>query len=369
VILLTRRIPRSTDGAKGRLTIESTINYRLSMSRLIDPDGAARFGIFVEPILEVNFRDFDLRTPFDRPVPAWRRHFAFNQFQFLGALCEDLVFGCAIADLKYVSTAFAYVYEPQTRRFHEYSLQRPLSLGVHTDQLPESGAAVFVAGRNRIEMHGSVTPRRRTLRVELAAGLSIDATFSEAQPPIEPMYICTPTGPTGWVYARKTAGHAVSGSLRVDGRTVDLAAIGALGHHDWSAGYMRRHTFWNWGCIAGRLADGRVVGMNVACGVNETSFTENCFWLDGRLHKLDAVAFDYNRRDVMQPWRVTSFDGRLHLDFRPEGRHAEKINAFIVASNFNQLIGRYDGWLETAAGERLTVTNMLGYMESHYAKW
>jgi len=103
--------------------------------------------------------------------------------------------------------------------------------------------------------------------------------------------------------------------------------------------------------------------------VNETSFTENCFWVDGRLHKLDTVAFHYNRRDLMQPWRVRSFDGRLQLDFVPEGTHAENVNAWIVASNFNQLCGRYTGWLETPAGERIGVNGLLGYMESHYAKW
>jgi len=339
------------------------------MNRLIDAAGNVRLGIFGEPIDEVNYRDFDLTDPFGRRVGGLRRHFAFNQFQFLGALCEEVVFGCAIADLKYVNTAFVYIYEPRTRRFTEHSFQMPLSLGVQVDQLPESGTATFAARGNRITMGATQQPRARRLQVELAAGVTIDASFSEEDPRLQPMYICTQAGPTGWVYARKTAGHAVSGTLRWAGRSVDLAAVGARGHHDWSAGYMRRQTFWNWGCLAGRGADGRVVGLNVSCGVNETSFTENCFWVDGQLHKVDTVSFEYNRRDVMQPWRLRSYDGRVQLDFQPEGKHAEKINAWIVASNFNQLCGRYDGWLATAGGERIAVAGMLGYMESHYAKW
>jgi hypothetical protein len=337
-------------------------------SRLINADGDARVGIFSAPIDDVNYHDFDLRTPFGRRAGRLRRHFGFNQFQFLGGLSETVVFGCAIADLKYVASAFVYVYEPATRRFHEASFRMPLSIGVHGDQRPETGTASFRSTGNRIVMSATSQPRARHLEVQLASGLAIDASFDEAAPPIEPMCICTPAGPTGWVYARKSAGHAVSGTLRWDRGTFDLGAIGARGHHDWSAGYMRRETFWNWGCLAG-VVDGRVLGMNVSCGVNETSFTENCFWLDGRLHKLDTVAFDYDRRDVMQPWRVRSCDGRLHLDFVPEGKHAENINAWIVASNFNQLCGRYTGWLETAAGERINVTNLLGYMERHYAKW
>jgi len=32
------------------------------------------------------------------------RRFAFNQIEFYGALSEELVFGCAIADIRYVGT-------------------------------------------------------------------------------------------------------------------------------------------------------------------------------------------------------------------------------------------------------------------------
>lgn len=337
--------------------------------RLVDTDGNVRFGIFPAPVDEVNHRDFALTDPFGRPRGRFARHFAFNQFQFLGALSEELVFGCAIADLKYVGTAFLYCYEPRTRRFGEYSFRRLLALGTHFTQTPESGTTSFRAGRNTIAMHVSERPHGRRLAARLARGVEIDAVFSEQDPPIQPMFICTQAGATGWVYARKTAGQQVTGTLAWEGRTYDLGALGVRGHHDWSAGFMRRHTFWNWGCLAGRVADGRVLGMNISCGVNETSFTESCFWVDGALHKVDSVYFHHDRRDLMKPWRAMSFDGRLALDFLPEGRHAERINAGVVASNFNQLFGRYHGFLATAAGERIPVDGMLGYMESHYAKW
>jgi hypothetical protein len=337
--------------------------------RLVDPSGNVRFGIFDRPIVEVNVRDYALTDPFGRPAGRLARRFGFNQFQFLGALSEELVFGCAMTDLKYVGTAFAYCYEPATRRFAEWSFTQPFARGTRFTQTPESGTCTFSARRARVTMTGETSPARRRLIATIGDALAIDAVFHEDAPAIEPMRICTPAGATGWVYARKTAGQRLTGSVTWDGRTFDLGAMPIYGHHDWSAGYMRRHTFWNWGCLAGGVGDGRIVGMNVSCGVNETSFTENCFWLDGRLHKLDTVAFTYDRRDLMRPWRVSSYDGRLALDFQPEGRHAEQINAFIVATDFNQLFGRYTGSLTTAAGERVAIDGLLGYMERHYAKW
>jgi len=336
---------------------------------LIDPAGRVRVGIFPEPVLEVNHRDFPLTDPFGRARGRLARHFAFKQFEFLGGLAEGLVFGCAVADLKWVGTAFVYCYEPATRRVGARSLRRLLARGVRFSQAPETGTTVFHAGRTRISMRASATPRERRLVVEGAGGIDIDAVFDEEEPPLTPLRICTPAGVAGWVYARKSAGQRVTGSVRWDGRRYDLGALDVRGHHDWSAGFMRRHTFWNWGCLAGRLADKRVVGLNVSCGVNETSFTENCFWLDGRLHKLDTVHFDYDRRDLLRPWRLTSFDGRMALAFEPESRHAERGNAGLVATDFHQLVGRYHGRLDTAAGERLAIDGLLGYAEHHYAKW
>jgi len=337
--------------------------------RLVDDAGDVRLGIFAQPIHEVNYRDYALTTPLGRPARRWARRFGFNQFQFLGALSESLVFGCAIADVKYVGTAFAYCYEPATRRFAEFSFTQPLARRTRFTQTPESGDCVFAARKARVTMTGETLPPRRRLIAHVGDTLVIDAVFHEDTPPIEPMRICTRAGATGWVYARKTAGQRLEGSLTWEDRTYDLGALPIYGHHDWSAGYMRRETFWNWGCLAGALGDGRVVGMNVSCGVNETSYTENCFWLDGQLQKLDSVAFAYDRRDLMRPWRVTSYDGRLGLEFNPEGRHAERVKAVVLATDFHQLFGRYYGNLITADGERLTVDGLLGYMEQHYAKW
>jgi hypothetical protein len=337
-------------------------------SRLVGADGAVRLGIFAEPIDVVNHGDFVFRDPFGKPRGRLARHFGYHQFQFLGGMSERLVFGCAIIDTRFVGTAFVYCYDPATRRRVERSVRRPLGIGIQCVDTPEVGTMTFGAGGARFAMHAGAAPRER--RLEVAAGpIEIDAIFSEETPPMEPMRLCTRAGATGWVYARKTAGLGMRGTLRWDDATYDLGALDIYGHHDWSAGFMRSETFWNWGCLAGRAVDGRVAGLNVSCGVNETSVTENCFWVDGRLHKVDTVAFDYDQRDLMKPWRLGSADGRVDLAFTPEGMHVERLNALVLATNFHQLFGRFTGTLTTAAGERLAIASVLGFCEDHYAKW
>jgi hypothetical protein len=332
--------------------------------RLITPDGDVRLGIFEVPIDEVNHRDFDLRTPMGRPASALQRRMGFNQFEFLGAMCDEVVFGVAIADVKYAGTGFAYVHEPASRRRTERSVTRPFASGFDFVQTPEAGASTLRSGPLQVEMRA--TDRGRHL-VAKAKGIEVDAHFLEVD--MAPMRICTRAGATGFVYARKTAGHRVEGTLTWEGRRYDLAAVGALGHHDWSAGYMRRETFWNWACLAGRDTEGRVLGLNASCGVNETSFLESCFWVDGVLHRLPPVHFVYDRRDLHRPWRVHDEAGRIDLHFTPEGAHAERIDAGLVASNFTQLFGRYRGHLRTVSGETHAVEGLPGYAEWHFARW
>lgn len=337
--------------------------------RLINRQGDARFGVFPEPVSEVNFRDYDLRSPMDRRRGPLARHFAFHQFQFLGGLSETLVFGCAIIDIRLLGQAFIYFYEPLTRRLAEFSFRTPFAIGTHFDQRPEDGSATFRSGDNHFAMTATSEPRQRQLWVRLGSGIEVDAVFDEQDPAIQPMWISTPVGSGGFVFARKTAGARITGTIRWEGRSIDLAEIGACGHNDWTAGYMRRETSWNWGCTAGRLEDGRIAGMNLSCGVNESGHNENCFWIDGRLYRVGSVSFEYDRHDLMKAWHLRDSDGLVELEFTPEGSHSEKINALVVASNFHQLFGRYHGRLRSRSGEDVEFRGQLGWAEKHYAKW
>lgn len=74
------------------------------------------------------------------------------------------------------------------------------------------------------------------------------------------------------------------------------------------------------------------VGLNLSCGVNETSFTENCYWLDGELLKVDSVRFDFDRDQPLRPWTIRSYDGQVELRFEAHGMHQERLNLGLLAS-------------------------------------
>ncbi|HVK99115.1 MAG TPA: DUF2804 domain-containing protein, partial [Dongiaceae bacterium] len=128
-------------------------------------------------------------------------------------------------------------------------------------------------------------------------------------------------------------------------------------------------TAWNWASLSGRLADGTRIGANLANGVNETGFTENAVWVNGHLHPLGPVHFEFDRSDRRKPWRVRTECGRLDLHFTAVGERSEKLDLFLLASNFTQLTGCFTGTFTLEDGRRLDLELIPGFCEDHYAKW
>ncbi len=171
------------------------------------------------------------------------------------------------------------------------------------------------------------------------------------------------------MFTEKTSPVKISGTIEYDGKKVDLSSPEYMALIDWSAGFMRRRTCWNWAAIASTLPDGRSIGLNLASGVNETGFTENAFWIDGKMIKTDTIDFRFDPDDLMKQWEVSSYDKKLDLVFKPETYREEKINAVLIGSRFTQLMGTFDGHVVTDEGERIEFTGVPGWTEDHYAKW
>ncbi len=338
-------------------------------ARLIGADGRPAFGVFADAVGEVNIGDYRHRTPMGRTAGFLDRWLGFKRFQYFGVISDEVLFGCALADLRTLALAFVYVHVPGVGMVVERSVRAPLGLGVRLSTSPIGGTSRFASGALQVDFAYSAAPRRKSVRVRLGKDLDVEASFDESAARFEPMSLCTRVGRNGWVYAHKVAGVPVTGRLRSARGEIDLARAKAYAHHDFSAGYMRRETFWNWACLSGRSADGHAIGLNVSCGVNETSFSENCFWLDGRIHPLGLCHFEYDWDRPLEPWRVASGDGRLELDFQPEGQHRERLDLGFAASDFKQVFGRFRGELRTAEGRVVPVADCYGFVEDQYAKW
>jgi hypothetical protein len=328
------------------------------METLIDAQGRINWGIYEEPIQTVNYLDYNLKTPMGLTIPRPLKRILANQFHFIGIMGPDIIGGLAVVDLKFLANGFFYLYDRKAKRLFESSALA--FSGVTIKPSPEQSQSTINSGRLKININGShVSAKAKNISLQL----DLDAKGTN------PLRICTRAGYRGWVYTQKTSPVVVRGSATIGDDEIDISSPSTMALIDWTCGYMRRKTCWNWAASAASLPDGRSLGLNLSCGVNETSFTENAFWINGTITKVDTVNYIFDGNDLMKPWHIRSFDKKVDLTFHSESSRGEKINAGFVASRFTQLIGVFEGTLKTDKGETIQIRDCPGYAEDHYAKW
>jgi hypothetical protein len=144
----------------------------------------------------------------------------------------------------------------------------------------------------------------------------------------------------------------------------------AIGSLDWGRGVWAYSSFWNWASASGFLPDGRTVGLNLGTGFGDTSAaTEDCLALEGRVHKLGQVAFEYDPKDYMKPWKFRDQEGRLRLDFRPFKERLAQTDLKVIFSEVHQMFGRYNGYVRADDGEEIQIADLIGFAEEHHARW
>ena len=221
-----------------------------------------------QPIDVVNHDDFVFRDPFGEAARPARAPLRLSTSSSSSAACRSGWCSGAPSSTRATSAPPSSIATTRRRAAASSAACGGRSAWASTCvDTPEVGTVSFTAGggalrdaRRRVAAGAPARSRRR-------ARSRSTRRFSEETPPMEPMRLCTRAGATGWVYARKTAGLGMRGTLRWDDTTYDLGAIDIYGHHDWSAGFMRRETFWNWGCLAGRTSRRPASpACNVSCG-------------------------------------------------------------------------------------------------------
>lgn len=81
---------------------------------LIDSQGQPRYGHFEQMVRELAPEQFDYRNVMDKSASKLARYFHYKQFQFVSVVSERYLIGIAIADIRYLCSAFCYVVDLET---------------------------------------------------------------------------------------------------------------------------------------------------------------------------------------------------------------------------------------------------------------
>jgi hypothetical protein len=91
--------------------------------------------------------------------------------------------------------------------------------------------------------------------------------------------------------------------------------------------------------------------------------TENGFFVDGVLHKLDQVTFHIPMSNWLSPWRFTSNDNRLEMTFYPHQERIDRQRLFVYSSARRQVFGFFSGKVQLDDGYIVEFNNLTGFAE------
>jgi hypothetical protein len=334
---------------------------------LLDAQGhLAQVGWARQPQLECNLENahfYALR---------FLQRFRIKRWDYYAIFTPQRFFSATIADLGYAGNVFVYTMDFASGDLHEEGLVIPLGKGIQLPRDSASGETTFTGKQATLRFAAEGTERR--VFVDWPGyheGRGIHAEIALACPPDhESMTIVIPIGEKRFYYNRKINCMPAQGHIRYGEQREDLDPDQCLGSLDWGRGVWEYQSFWNWASASAYLPDGRTIGLNLGCGFGDLSrATENCVILDGRVHKLDQVRFDYQSGDYMRPWHFTDNEDRLDLTFTPFKERIATTKLGIIDSEVHQMFGRYTGHARLDDGQTVELRDVIGFAEEHHARW
>lgn len=178
--------------------------------------------------------------------------------------------------------------------------------------------------------------------------------------------------PQHFYYNQKINLLKANGYIKIGNDIIDFNE-NTYGVLDWGRGVWTYKNTWYWSSL-NAVYNGKRIGFNLGYGFGDnTTHSENIFFIDDKSYKLEDVHFDIpisrsGRDSFMEPWKFRSQTGDINLVFTPiMNRHAN-MNVGIIKSLQNQVFGTFSGYV-LVDGKECYFSDVLGFAEKVTNKW
>ncbi|MCX8123990.1 MAG: DUF2804 domain-containing protein [Spirochaetes bacterium] len=293
-----------------------------------------------------------------------------KEWDYYGITTKDYFVSATISHIGYAGLVFVYYIDFKTKEFIEDTLITPLGKGFTLGRTSDDDS-YFKKGTITFTFRKKGIDREIYVRwPQFGKGKGFNAHWIMKQTPRDSIVMMTPIGKKRFYYNQKINCMPASGAFMLGGNEFGFNYNQALATLDWGRGVWEYKSFWNWASASWFLPDGTPFGLNLGKGFGDLSYaTENCFFINGHIHKLDKVEFNYDNTNFMKPWYFGSNDGRLGLTFTPFFERVAASNLLLIKSEVHQLFGIYSGFVVDSNGKKIDVQNIIGWAEEHHARW
>jgi hypothetical protein len=164
-------------------------------------------------------------------------------------------------------------------------------------------------------------------------------------------------------YSRCSPWFTAEGVIQFGTTDIVFTKGNAWGIFDWNRGVRPNADVRYWAASCGTSGD-RLVGFSVGhSSADSSAGTENAFFVDGRLHKLDQVTFHIPPANWLSPWRFTSNDNRLEMVFTPQQERRDRSSALFYSVKRRQVFGLFSGKAILDDGSEIDFHSITGFAE------
>ncbi|MDR0383677.1 MAG: DUF2804 domain-containing protein [Spirochaetaceae bacterium] len=157
--------------------------------------------------------------------------------------------------------------------------------------------------------------------------------------------------------------YAVEGVMQFENTPLLFNRGRSWGIYEWTRTARPKKDIRYWAAACG-MHRGQQIGFNVGyCSADSAAGTENAFFADGILHKLDQVTFRISPANWLSPWRFTSNDNRLEMTFVPVRQNSYQNNFLFHLLRSRQFFGFFSGKVILDNGDALRFNNIAGIAE------
>lgn len=334
---------------------------------LLNPDGTLTVkGWSPQPLLDSNLENANFYTL------KFLQSMRMKRWDYYGLTTEKYYFSFTVSDIGYLGMIFVYVIDFENQQMHEETIAVPFASGVKIARNSQDGITEYK--NKNVRLHFSTKDDQRSLSVHwknFQDGKDLIAELKYTLPvDHESMNIVIPIEEKRFYFNRKINCLPVNGWVEYLGERQVISPDKALGNLDWGRGVWAYESFWVWASASGFTKDGKQIGLNMGYGFGDTSAaSENAFILNGKIHKIGKLEFQYNPDNFMQPWKMVSQDQRIQLTFTPFLERTATTDIKLLYSEVHQMFGKYEGSLVTDDGKTIAIKNLVGFAEEHHARW
>jgi hypothetical protein len=295
----------------------------------------------------------------------WR----IKEWDYYSVLSSDQNFGITFTtcDLGYIGLYAICFLDFKERKFSQIDTMTILPMG--TSGFPATshdGHISFSDAKLNIDITMNATERKIRFSsadmktIDGKTGINGEIRLSEPNA-LESMNIATSwkENRKAFYYNTKINCMPAKGGFEFGGKTYQFDASKDFGALDWGRGVWTYKNRWYWSSASGYL-EGIPFGFNLGYGFSDrTPASENVLIYNHKIHKLDLVSFEIDTANYLKPWKFTSNDGRLALDFAPIVDRNSSLDLVFLKSIQHQVFGRFNGKVILDDGKTLILKDFL----------